>query len=408
MFDVIVFGATGFTGRLIAEYLVQLNAAGSQVRWAMAGRNMAKLQEIHAQIGANQVVGLLSANTNDSASLDQLVQQTKVIISTVGPYQLYGESLLKACAKHGTDYLDLCGEPLWMAKMIPLVDEMARKSGARILFSSGFDSIPFDLGVIYLQDQAMSKYGRYFTKVSGRVKSMKGTFSGGTVASMMATLAAVGKDTSLLQGMKNSFLLTPGFQGPKQMTSHVVKHDDVLSNWCTPFVMAPINLKNVHRTNFLQNHLWGTDFQYDEMVLTGAGTDGEKRAHKLAKKDGLQQALLYFGPTRWLLGQFVLPKPGQGPNKEQRDNGSFEILFHGNDSNQVMLASVKGFQDPGYGCTSKMITQSALCLIEQFPKAQLVGGVYTPGAALGQTLIKRLHDLNILHFALKHSKETEL
>jgi len=401
MYDLIVFGATGFTGRLIAEYLAQLNASGQAIRWALAGRNMAKLKEIQRKIGANQEVGVLQANTSDPESLDQLVKQAKIIITTVGPYQVYGENLLKACAKNGTDYLDLCGEPLWMAQMIPLVDEIARSSGARIIFSSGFDSIPFDLGVVYLQQQAFQRFGRYFTQVSGRVKSMKGTFSGGTVASMMATISALGKDHSLLQGMKNSFLLTPGFKGVKQAPSHLVKYDPTLANWCTPFVMAPINLKNVHRTNYLLNYPWGQDFQYDEMVLTGSGDEGEARAKKLFKNDNRQQTLLYFAPTRWLLAKFVLPKPGQGPNKDQRDKGSFEIVFHGNDTAHTMIASVKGFQDPGYGCTSQMIAQSAMCLLESFPKEKLVGGVYTPGAAMGSTLIDRLHGLGILRFEMQ-------
>jgi short subunit dehydrogenase-like uncharacterized protein len=401
MYDLIVFGATGFTGRLVSEYLIELNAQGIKLNWAMAGRNLGKLKQIHRELQASEQVGLLLANTDQFEEVEQLVQQAKVIISTVGPYQLYGENLLQACAKHGTDYLDLCGEPLWMARMIPIVENQARLSGARLIFSSGFDSIPFDLGVVYLQEQALVTWGHYFKHVSGRVKSMKGTFSGGTVASMLTTMSQIGKNTTLLKKMKGAFLLTPEFEGPKQVPSHVVKYDESLSNWCTPFVMAPINIKNVHRTNFLLHHLWGQEFQYDEMLMTGPGEKGQVKAKKIFKNDRLQQALLYFVPTRWILSQFVLPKPGQGPNQEQRDQGSFEILFHGNRDKEILIASIQGFQDPGYGCTSKMITQSALCLLEDFPKEQLKGGVWTPGSAMGMTLVQRLQRFKVLRFGIQ-------
>lgn len=389
-FDVIVYGATGFTGRLVAEHMLATHGVGRGITWAMAGRSKSKLESVRSEIGAPADLPLIIADASNAASLEAMAKRARVIITTVGPYQLYGEPLVAACAKTGTDYVDLCGEPAWMAAMIAKYDAQAKASGARIVFSCGFDSIPFDVGVTFLQDEARLRIGAPLQRVRGRVRKMKGGFSGGTVASLMATLESAKRDRAILKTLANPFALTPGFTGPAQPSGEAVVLD-ASGHWAAPFVMAQINTKNVHRSNFLLNHAWGADFVYDEMLLTGEGAAGQKRA-KSAKRGGdILNGLLNFAPARALLRTFVLPRPGQGPSKDQRESGFYEVGFQGETADgRTLRASVKGDKDPGYGSTSKMIAESALCLARDVGRDETAGGVWTPGAALGRKLVARL------------------
>lgn len=402
-FDVIVYGATGFTGRLVTEHMLATHGVGRGVTWAMAGRSKSKLESVRSEIGAPAGVPLVIADASDAASLEAMAKRAKVVITTVGPYQLYGEPMVAACVKAGTDYVDLCGEPAWMAAMIAKYDAQAKASGARIVFSCGFDSIPFDVGVTFIQDEAKVRLGAPLRRVRGRVRKMKGGFSGGTVASLMATLESAKKDRSILPTLANPFALTPGFTGPAQPSGESVEHDAAAGQWAAPFIMATINTKNVHRSNFLLGKAWGADFVYDEMMLTGDGAGGEKRA-KAAKRNGdIQNALLNFAPTRALLRKFALPKPGEGPSKEERETGFYEVGFHGETADgRTLRASVKGNKDPGYGSTSKMISESALCLARDVGRDETAGGVWTPGAALGRKLIARLEAHAGMKFLLEN------
>ena len=402
-FDVIVYGATGFTGRLVTEHMLATHGVGRGVTWAMAGRSQSKLESVRSEIGAPADVPLVIADASDAASLEAMAKRAKVVITTVGPYQLYGEPMVAACVKAGTDYVDLCGEPAWMAAMIAKYDAQAKASGARIVFSCGFDSIPFDVGVTFIQDEAKVRLGAPLRRVRGRVRKMKGGFSGGTVASLMATLESAKKDRSILPTLANPFALTPGFTGPAQPSGESVEHDAAAGQWAAPFIMATINTKNVHRSNFLLGKAWGADFVYDEMMLTGDGAGGEKRA-KAAKRNGdIQNALLNFAPTRALLRKFALPKPGEGPSKEERETGFYEVGFHGETADgRTLRASVKGDKDPGYGSTSKMISESALCLARDVGRDETAGGVWTPGAALGRKLIARLEAHAGMKFLLEN------
>ena len=280
-FDIIVYGATGFTGQLVAEYLAAQYKGDSSLKWAMAGRSKDKLATVRDAIGAPADTPLIVADGGDPASLQAMVAQTKSVISTVGPYQLYGSDLVAACAASGTDYLDLCGEPSWMRKMIDAHEAAAKASGARILFSCGFDSIPFELGVYFVQQAAKQALGAPVARVKTRVRDMKGTFSGGTAASARATFAAVAKDLSLVSMVQDPFVLTPGFDGPKQPRGNKPLFDEDMGSWTAPFVMATINTRNVHRSNLLMNFPYGKDFVYDEMILTGAGEQGEANAKKV-------------------------------------------------------------------------------------------------------------------------------
>lgn len=388
-FDIVVYGATGFTGQLVAEYLAAHYKADSGLKWAMAGRSKDKLAAVRDAIGAPADTALIVADGGDPASLKAMVGHTRSVISTVGPYQLYGSDLVAACVEAGTDYLDLCGEPLWMRQMIDTHEAAAKSSGARILFSCGFDSIPFELGVYFVQQAAKKALGAPVSRVKGRVRDMKGTFSGGTAASARATFAAVAKDLSLVSMVQDPFVLTPGFDGPKQPRGNKPLMDEDLDSWTAPFVMATINTRNVHRSNMLMDFPYGKDFVYDEMILTGPGEQGEANAKKVVAAVNAER-----------MGASNGPKPGEGPSKEERENGLYDLLFVaiGPDGRQIR-AAVKGDRDPGYGSTSKMISECAICLLRDTP--QLPAGIWTPGAAMGDKLIKRLVDHAGLTFAVE-------
>lgn len=399
--DLIVFGATGFTGRLVAEYLNATYGVGGSVAWAMAGRSLEKLTRVRDGLGIGPQLPLLVADADDDAALAKLVARARVVITTVGPYQRHGNALVRACAKAGTDYVDLCGEPGWMAQMIPELQAPAAASGARIVFSCGFDSIPFDLGVVYLQSEAQQRLGSSLARVHGRVKVMKGGFSGGTAASLMASLEAAGQDPALAATLADPFALTPGFRGPAQPDDSTAAWDELANSWTGPFVMAAINTKNVHRTHALRGHPWGRDFVYSERMLTGEGPAGKARAKSLARVTWAQNLLLGFGPTRALVSRFALPKPGEGPSQSQRERGRYEVLFVGQTGDgRTLRATVKGDRDPGYGSTCKLVSEAALCLARDVDRAMTPGGVWTPGAAMGLTLVRRLQERAGLAFSV--------
>jgi short subunit dehydrogenase-like uncharacterized protein len=378
-FDIIVYGASGFTGRLVAEYLTERGIK----RWAMAGRSLEKLAEVRDLIGAPADTPLVAADSDDAIAVKAMCERTRVMLTTVGPYQLYGNKLVAACAETGTDYVDLCGEPAWMRDMIDAHDETAKKSGARITFSCGFDSIPFDLGVWFLQAEAVKKYGKPAPRVKGRVRKMQGGASGGTIASLTATMKAAAKNPKIIGLLKSSFALTPGFEGPSQPSGLIPEYDRATGTWTAPFVMAPINTKNVHRSNFLLGHAWGSDLVYDEMLVTTIGDAGKAMAEAIAKANP-------FGDSKLA--------PGEGPSKEERDNGFYDVLFVGEypDGSEIR-ASVTGDRDPGYGSTSKMIAESALTLLE----TDTPGGVVTPGGIMAEPLLKRLEAHAGLRFVVE-------
>ena len=380
-FDIIVYGATGYTGRLVAEYLAH-HYGKDGPRWAMAGRNAEKLAEVRDLIGAPADTPLVVADSNDPASLAAMAEQTRVIVTTVGPYQLYGEPVLRACVAAGTDYTDLCGEPVWMRQMVDALHQRAKETGARVAFSSGFDSIPFDLGVFMLQQEAKARFGAPAPRVKCRVRAMVGGFSGGTAASLGATLKALAANPSLIPVMQSPFGLTPGFEGPEQPAGDKPFLDEATGSWAAPFIMAVINTKNVHRTNFLRGHPYGTDFVYDEMVLTGPGEQGQAIADHIAKTP------MIGGPND--------PKPGEGPSAEERLNGHYDVLFVGEmpDGREIRYG-VKGRYDPGYGSTSRMLAETGIALLS----CEAEGAIATPGALLGEALVERLRQHAEISFA---------
>jgi short subunit dehydrogenase-like uncharacterized protein len=377
-FDIVVYGATGFTGQLVAEYLAAHYKNDKQLKWAMAGRSLDKLKSVRDAIGAPADTPLIVADASDAASLKAMAERTMSVITTVGPYQLYGEELLAACVATGTDYFDLCGEPIWMRQMIDKYEAAAKDSGARIVFSCGFDSVPFELGTFFVQEEAKRVFGAPAARVKGRVRDMRGALSGGTAASAKATFDAVAKDISLVAILNDPFALTPGFTGPKQPKGNRSLLEEDLQSWAAPFMMALINTRNVHRSNMLMGFPYGRDFVYDEMVLTGPGEKGEANAKRVMVANAEKT-----GPSA--------PKPGEGPSKEERENGLFDLLYVAiAPDGRMVRAGVTGDRDPGYGSTSKMISECAICMLRD--TTDVAAGFWTPGAAMQHKLIKRLRD----------------
>ncbi len=385
-FDIVIYGATGYTGRLVAEHFVrEYGSRPDAPKWAMAGRSRDKLAEVRDLIGAPADTPLVIADASDPGTLDALCHRTRVVLTTVGPYQLYGSELVAACARSGTDYADLCGEPAWMREMIDAHHEHAKASGARIAFSSGFDSIPFDLGVLMLQKAAVARFGKPVPRVRCRVRDMKGTFSGGTAASLTATMKAVAKNPRLVSLLSSPFALTPGFEGPDQPAGMIPHYEDDLGRWAAPFIMATINTKNVHRTNFLSGFPYGEDFRYDEMMLTSPGEAGKAAANAVVEL--LKNP---FGAKP--------PAPGEGPTPEERESGHYDVLFVGEmPSGEKLRYAVKGRYDPGYGSTSRMLGETGVALLA----SDAPGGIGTPGSILGEALVERLRDHAEITFAVE-------
>ena len=384
-FGIVVYGATGYTGRLVCEYLHKQYGVNGDLKWAMAGRSQEKLIQVRDEMGIPNDVPFVIADAEKPESVKAMVKSTQVVLTTVGPYQKYGSDLVRVCSETGTDYVDLCGEPAWMHEMIAAHSETAKASGARIVFSCGFDSVPFDLGILFLQNAAIEKLGKSLPRIKGRVRAMKGTFSGGTLESFRLTMKAVAKNPELIKVLTNPFSLTESFSGPSQPSGMSPIFDEDLNSWSAPFVMATINTKNIHRSNFLLAHQYGDDFVYDEMMLTGAGEKGEAMAKMVAADKSMATDPM---------------QPGEGPSKEERETGFYDVLFAGSNNNgDTLMASVKGDNDPGYGSTCKMISESAICLLKNLDAAS--GGIWTPASAMGSLLIERLQENAGLTFQLE-------
>ena len=382
-YDFVIYGATGFTGKLVVEYAIKQYNNNNEVSWAIAGRSNEKLEHVQEKYNLPSNIGKIVVDSNDQDSIDEMVSQTKCVLTTVGPYQLYGEKIIKTCISTGTDYVDLCGEPGFMHKIISECSEEAKESGARVVFSCGFDSIPFDLGVLFVQEEVMSKLNKYAPSVRGRVRAMNGEFSGGTAASMKATMAALQSDPELINILVNPHALCDGIQGVQQDDDSKPTYDEELNTWVAPFFMAPINTKNIHRSNKLMNHIYGENFKYNEMWIQGPGEEGKAAAEFISTMNPLGDA----------------PEPGDGPSRESRENGNYDVLFCADVDGETIKASVSGDMDPGYGSTSKMIAESAICLVKDCE--DLAGGIYTPAASMGKKLIKRLESNAGLTFKLE-------
>tara|TARA_R110002051_G_scaffold302935_1_gene371537 strand:- start:2061 stop:3359 length:1299 start_codon:yes stop_codon:yes gene_type:complete len=397
-YAVVLYGATSFVGQITAHYLAEFlstnkDKGGNTVTWAIAGRDEEKLNELQSKLASK--VDIIIANSDDAASLDTMTEQTQVIISTVGPYLKYGEPLIKSCVSNGTDYVDLTGEAIFIKDMMDKYQEAAKQSGARIVNSCGFDSIPSDLGVYFTQKQAEAKFDSACDVIHMRVKAAKGGLSGGTIASMATIFEEVGQDKSRRKQVANPYLLNDDKNAPNVRQSNVSKpeYDSEHKRWLAPFVMASINTRIVHRSNQLLGYEYGRDFRYDEAMWMKDGIKGKLTSYALsAGLLGFATAMM-ITPSRELLSKHVLPKSGSGPSEEEQENGYFDIRLFGKTAHQETITTkVTGDKDPGYGSTSRMLSQAALCLAQDISKETVGGGFWTPASAMGDKLLARLED----------------
>ena len=401
-FDVIVWGATGFTGTLVAEYLIRQYGVDKDLRWAVAGRSNEKLVALIDSLGP-EASGLETfvADSFDPESLRSLAGQTRVVLTTVGPYALYGSALLEACVEEGTHYCDLAGEVQWIRKMIDQHQERAEETGARIVHCCGFDSVPMDIGVWFLQEEANKRYGAYCDSITMLVKATKGSASGGTVASLINLIEESRKDKDIARILVQPYSLNPDGErdGPDERDQQSVLYNKDAQAWTAPFVMAAINTKVVRRSHALAGYPYGKDFRYREAVMTGDGPVGwAKAAAMTAALGGLVMGASY-SPSRGLLQKFVLPEPGEGPDRELQKEGFFNLTQIGTlPDGTVLCTRITGDQDPGYGSTSKMLSECAVCLAKD--PIDVGGGVWTPASVMARPLLKRLTDNAGLTFEL--------
>ena len=384
-FDVIIWGASGFTGRIATNYMHAQYGDGN-ISWAIAGRNQAKLDSVRNQ----RDIDVLIAESDDEESLKELVQKTKVLLTTVGPYSKYGSKLVATCAEYGTDYCDLTGESLWMREMISAYDESARNSGARIVHTCGFDSIPSDIGVYFLQKEMIARHGVPARHVKFRLRTAKGGMSGGTADSGLAMVEKVEKDKNLRSQLTDPYLLNNNFRGADGPDRISPFYDEDFDSWVAPFVMGPINTRVVRRSAELLGDMYGSNFRYDEGILTRGGPTGFLGATGIGLATGLAMATLAAPPTRKIIKRLI-PKPGEGPSEQEQEQGFFEIELkakHPDDESLDLRAIVKGDRDPGYGSTAKMIVESALALAHDDIKKG--GGFWTPASVIGDQLLQRL------------------
>lgn len=398
-YDVIILGASGFTGRLVAEYYLKKYGLGGELSWAIAGRNQEKLASICKELG-NEEIPILIANSLDKDAMDALVKKTRVLCTTVGPYAKFGDLAVAACIENKTHYCDLTGEVQWIRKMIDMHHEAAQKQKVKITHCCGFDSVPSDMGVFFLQQKAKEKKGEYCQEVKLGLRAIKGGMSGGTYASLSHVMKEAKENPAIGKTLVNPYGLNPqgALQGPDKRDLAAVKYDRDFDSWKSPFIMAAINTKVVRRSHALNGFPYGKDFRYDEFALNGDGFSGRMKGIGAT----IPLAVMSLAKPGSFLKKMLdkkLPKPGEGPNKEQRENGffSFKILGKWADGERI-VGKIKGDRDPGYGSTSKMLGEAAVCLAkDNLPDTF---GVITPSVSMGNAFLQRLEQHAGLSFEL--------
>jgi short subunit dehydrogenase-like uncharacterized protein len=396
--DVVLFGATSFVGRLCAEYLNR--AAPSDARVGLAGRSRERLDALRAALGGRAAQWpLLVADTTDAVSIGELAHAARVVATTVGPYRRYGMPLVEACATAGTHYADLTGEVLFMRESIDRFNAGAEASGARIVHSCGFDSIPSDLGVLLLHEAVAADDAGELHDTTYVVRAMKGGASGGTVASLKGTIDEARRDGALARLLADPYALSPDRDAEPRLGDQSdlrgVEHDRELGMWLGPFIMGAINTRVVRRSNALLGWSYGPRFRYREVMGFGSGPVAAVQAGAIAGGVGALTAGLAIGPTRAVLDR-VLPSPGDGPGERQREAGFFRIEIHARTSSGARYrCRVVAQGDPGYKATSVMFGESALCLALDGDALPARAGVLTPATAMGDVLVQRLRSAGL-------------
>lgn len=400
--DVVVWGATGFTGQLVSEYLIDRYPDGA-LQLGLGGRDRQKLEAVRTRLAAAHPgaaeLPLVVGDSFDAASLDALASRTRVVCTTVGPYAKYGAELVAACVRQGTDYCDLTGEVQFIRRMIDAHHDAAKQNGTRIVHCCGYDSIPSDLGTLLLQETSRERHGASCREVKLFAGESKGSMSGGTIASMLNVLDEARRDRDVRRVIADPYALNPegerrGPDGPDPMR---VRRDPDLGMWVGPFVMAAINSRVVRRSNALSGYAYGRDFRYSEEMSFGRGVRGLFRATAFTAGLGAFMAAANARVTRGLL-EHKLPQPGEGPSREQREAGYFvtRLIGKATDPGMQMRVRVEGQHDPGYGETSRMLGESAACLALDRDQPGTPGGILTPASAMGLRLVERLRDAGMV------------
>ena len=387
-FDLIIWGATGFTGNLVCDY-INKNYNERELRWAIAGRNKKKILKLQQKLKIDDSRTII-ADSSDKNSLVKMVKKSKVVCTTVGPYAKYGTNLVEACIEGETNYCDITGETQWIRRIIDRFHTKAKEKNIKIINSCGFDSIPSDMGVFYSQKIMLEKTGKYASTINMRVAGAKGGISGGTYSSLSNVLEEALIDKEVRKTLTNPYGLNPIDKqfGPDKSDLREVIFDAVSNSWIAPFVMAGINTKIVRRSHALMDFMYGKNFAYDEATLTGKGIAGQIR--------GYMSLIPIFLATRKKgsiikkIVDFILPKSGEGPSKKTRIKGYYNLRFYLTADKMTYVSKVLGDMDPGYGSTSKMLAESAICLaLDEIPDTY---GILTPSVALGDSLLKRLEE----------------
>jgi short subunit dehydrogenase-like uncharacterized protein len=379
-FDLVVFGATGFTGRLVAEYIAR---SPERPRWAIAGRDRGKLEALG--LG----VPVLVAEAHDRPALDELARRTKVVCTTAGPFAKLGSDLVAACVEAGTHYCDLTGEVPWMRRMIDAHHARAQQTGARIVHTCGFDSIPSDLGTWALQQECIARFGRPALVVTALFGEQRGGLSGGTIASGMEIADEAGRDPAVRRILANPYALDPDphARRPPAPDTAAIGWNRALGMFTVPFLMAAVNTRVVRRAHALAGFPWGEDFVYREVMSTPGSARGAAMAVGITGAMGGLALALKHRRLRELLAKRA-PKPGEGPSPEARERGHWKVRYVGEVGAERLIYEASDRADPGYGSTAKMLGESALCLaLDPLTSAP---GVITPSVAMGAALLARL------------------
>tara|TARA_B100000161_G_C33544895_1_gene412507 strand:- start:734 stop:1942 length:1209 start_codon:yes stop_codon:yes gene_type:complete len=396
-FDIIIWGASSFTGKLVTEYIFN-KYGSSKIKWAIAGRNLDKLEKVRSQV-ADKDIPIFIADSFDEDSLSKFVKKTKVVCSTVGPYSLYGTKLVKVCLENNTNYCDITGEAHWIRTLIDNFHEEARSKKIKIVNSCGFDSIPSDMGVYFIQNEIKKVYKNYAKSIKMRVAGIRGGISGGTYGSINNLLKEAYADRNVFKVLNNPYGLNPKdkMEGMDKKDLRKIIFDKESNSWIYPFIMAGINTKIVRRSNALSNFKYGKDFRYEEATMSGKGISGFWKAILAV----FPLAMVGLNPNSFLkkIVNSFMPKPGEGPGLEKRKNGFYNLRFYVTiDDKNKAFAKVIGDSDPGYDSTSKMLAESALCLaFDRLPENY---GVVTPSFSMGDKLLDRLNHNAGLKFEL--------
>ena len=396
-FDVIIWGATSFTGKLVCEYIFS-NYKTNEIKWAMAGRDKKKLEDVRSEI-ADTSVPILLADSFDENTLSDLVKQTKVMCSTVGPFSVYGTLLVDLCVRFKTNYCDITGEAHWIRTLIDKFHGEAKSKKIKIVNSCGFDSIPSDMGVYFIQNKIKKVYKNYAKSIKMRVAGIRGGISGGTYSSINNLLSEAYNDKTIFKVLNNPYGLNPNdkMEGLDKKDLRKIIFDKESNSWIYPFIMAGINTKIVRRSNALSNFQYGKDFRYEEAMMAGKGISGFWKSILAV----FPLAMIGLSPNSFLkkIVNSYMPKPGEGPGIEKRKNGFYNLRFYITiDEKRKAFAKVIGDRDPGYGSTSKMLAESALCLaFDNLPENY---GVVTPSFSMGDKLLNRLNENAGLKFEL--------